>query len=103
MQNYSRRRFIEDALFSSAILATASLGNPMSVRAQTKNTSSNEKLGVMIVGCGGRAGDHINGYLADERVRILYVCDPDVSHAENRAKLIEEKAGYRPKVVADLR
>ena len=103
MQNYSRRRFIEDALFSSAILATASLGNPMSVRAQTKNTSSNEKLGVMIVGCGGRAGDHINGDLADERVRILYVCDPDVSHAENRAKLIEEKAGYRPKVVADLR
>lgn len=104
MRNYTRRRFIEDALFSAAAVAASNgLWIPQSARAQEKKVSPNEKLGVMIVGCGGRSADHISGYLADDRVKILYLCDPDVAHAEDRAKMVEEKAGYRPKIVADLR
>ena len=104
MKNITRRRFVEDTLFSAAAIAASSgFCLPFSLRAQEQKVSPNETLGVMIVGCGGRSGDHINGYLADKRVKILYLCDPDVQHAENRAKLVEEKAGYRPKVIADMR
>lgn len=104
MSSISRRRFIEDALFSAATLAAAGgYVAPRVLRADDKKVSPNEKLGVMVVGCGGRGGDHINGYLGDNRVRILYLCDPDKEHAANRAKMIEDRAGYRPKIVADLR
>ena len=101
--NLSRRRFIEDALFSAAAAAAASGFVAPFARAQEKKTSPNEKLGVMIVGCGGRGGDHVNGYLGDDRVQILYLCDPDRDHAANRAKIIEDKTGRRPKIVADMR
>ncbi|MGI6401324.1 MAG: Gfo/Idh/MocA family oxidoreductase [Thermoguttaceae bacterium] len=106
MRQYTRRRFIEDALLSAVAAASAAsplLNSSQFLRAQDGKISPNEKLGAMIVGCGGRSGDHINGYLADGRVQILYVCDPDVARAESRAQMIEEKAGYRPKTVADLR
>lgn len=85
MRNISRRRFIEDAIFASAAVAATTSGGlllPRSVRAQDK-VSPNEKLGVLIVGCGGRSGSHIGEFLADERVRIVSVCDPDVKHAES--------------------
>ena len=103
MKNLSRRRFIEDALFSAAAAAAAAGCATPLVRAQEKKTSPNEKLGVMIVGCGGRGGDHVNGYLADDRVQILYLCDPDTEHAAAKAKMIEDKTGRRPKVIADMR
>ena len=105
MRNISRRRFIEDAIFASAAVAATTSGAlllPRSVRAQDK-VSPNEKLGVLIVGCGGRSGSHIGEFLADERVRIVSVCDPDVKHANQAADNVEKRAGYRPKVVADMR
>ncbi len=104
MRNISRRRFIEESIFASAALAatTNELWLPKSVRAQEK-ASPNEKLGVLVVGCGGRSGTHIAEYLADERVKIVCVCDPDVAHAKQAADNIEKKAGYRPKIVADMR
>ncbi len=104
MCNVSRRRFIEDALFSAAAFAAASGGLwlPKSVSAQEK-VAANDKLGVMIVGCGSRGGSHISYFLGDKRTQILYLCDPDSKHAENYANQIEQKAGYRPKIVADMR
>ena len=114
MSACTRRSFIEDSLFSAAALAASyGLWLPETVRAQEgqenqeenqeESVSPNEKLGVMIVGCGGRSADHISAYLADDRVAILYLCDPDSERAESRADMVEQKAGYRPKVVADLR
>ena len=105
MRNITRRRFIEDSIFASAALAATTSGSlwlPKPVRAQ-ESVSPNEKLGVLLVGCGGRGGSHMGEYLADERVKIVCVCDPDVQHANQAADNIEKKAGYRPKVVSDMR
>ncbi|MBR2005421.1 MAG: Gfo/Idh/MocA family oxidoreductase [Thermoguttaceae bacterium] len=106
MKSISRRRFMGDALLTAAAAsaATSGLWLPASVRAQdAKKVSANEKFGVAIVGCGGRAGSHIGELLADGRSEILYLCDPDLPRAENRAKDIEKKTGRKPKVVADMR
>ena len=87
MRNITRRRFIEDSIFASAALAATTSGSlwlPKPVRAQ-ESVSPNEKLGVLLVGCGGRGGSHMGEYLADERVKIVCVCDPDVQHANQAA------------------
>lgn len=104
MGNISRRRFIEESIFASAALAatTNGLWLPRPVRAQEK-VAPNDKLGVLVVGCGGRSGTHIGEYLADERVKIVCVCDPDEARAKQAADNIEKRAGYRPKTVLDMR
>lgn len=104
MRSISRRRFIEESIFLSAALAatTNDLWLPKSVRAH-ENAAPNEKLGVAVVGCGGRSGAHISEFLADARVRIVCVSDPDIARAKQAADNIEKKAGYRPKVYVDMR
>lgn len=105
MGNISRRRFIEESIFASAALVatTSGLWTPQLVRGQENNVSANEKLGVLIVGCGGRGGSHVGEYLGDKRVKIVALCDADKQHAEQRANDIEAKSGYRPKVFTDMR
>ena len=92
MRRISRRQFIEDSIFASAALAATSsqLWGPQ--------TSF-----VLIVGCGGRGGSHMSEFLHDKRVKIVALCDPDVQHAKQAADNIEKNAGYRPKIVADMR
>ncbi|MBQ9875319.1 MAG: Gfo/Idh/MocA family oxidoreductase [Thermoguttaceae bacterium] len=104
MRNISRRRFIEESIFASAAAAatTGSLWVARPARAQD-NVSANEKLGVLIVGCGGRGGSHMGEFLGDNRVEIVAVCDPDAQHAKQAADNIEKKSGRRPKIVADMR
>ncbi|MDO5307973.1 MAG: Gfo/Idh/MocA family oxidoreductase [Planctomycetia bacterium] len=105
MSRISRRHFLENALLMSAVASLSATGvaQAVSLRPEDDKVAANDLINVMIVGCGSRGGDHINGYLGDKRVRIAYLCDPDTEHAASRAKLVEDKAGYRPKVVADLR
>ena len=81
MRNISRRRFIEDSIFASAALAATSsqLWVPKAVFSQDKNVSANEKLGVLIVGCGGRGGSHMSEFLHDKRVKIVRNRRPTIS------------------------
>ena len=102
----TRRRFFEDSLLAAAATAAATGMVPLLGQRQTlAQVSPNDKLGVMIVGCGGRGGDHIAGYSKDPRTTILYLCDPDTSRfSEKRLNDIAEKQdGLVPKVVKDMR
>lgn len=45
----------------------------------------------------------MNGFLNEPRCQILYLCDPDVGHANAKADAVEKKTGVRPKIVADMR
>ena len=106
MQSISRRRFMGDALFAAATVSAASNGffAPQRSFAQEKELAANDKLGVMIVGCGGRGGSHVGGFLGEKaRCNIVCVCDPDVNHAKSKADSIEKSTGVRPKIVADMR
>jgi len=105
MSKITRRRFFEDSLLAVAGTAAATglvpLLKPCSATVQI---AANDKLGVMIVGCGGRGGDHINGFGNDPRTAILYLCDPDPRISEKRLSDIAAKqGGLVPKVVRDMR
>lgn len=64
-----------------------------------------EQVKLAMVGCGGIAAAHVNGYhnLVEhgyDRVRIAALCDVNAENASNMADLIETEFGYRPSVYA---
>ena len=104
MKKLSRRAFLSDSFLAAAALsAFGAASKPMKARAQENRISPNEKLGVMIFGCGGRRSDHVLEYLQDERVQIIYACDPDPSQAARIADAVQQQTQVRPKEVRDMR
>ncbi len=65
--------------------------------------SPNEKLGVAVIGAGGRGGEHIKEWINDKRVEIRYLVDADEGTAGRRCDEIEKNQGSRPKMSLDLR
>ena len=104
MAKLTRRAFLSDTFLAAAALsAFASASKPLRTYAQDRQPGPNEKLGVMIFGCGGRGSDHVIEYLNDERVQISSVCDPDPGRASRLADIIQERTQVRPKEVRDMR
>lgn len=96
MRKYSRRRFLSTSLATASALAAA----PLIVRAQAPD----EKLGVAVVGVGGRGNDHLVAYSTDPRTTVLYIVDIDEEIGQKRAKQVAEKQqGVMPTVVRDMR
>ena len=106
MSNMTRRRFFEDSLLVAAAAAsTAGMVPLLQPRFASAQVAANDKLGVMVVGCGGRGGNHIDGFLNDPRTVILYLCDPEPARV-SEAKLnsiAEKQGGIKPKAVKDMR
>jgi predicted dehydrogenase len=92
----TRRQFLRR---SSA--AAASLALPMV--ATSRVLGANEEIRVAVVGCGVRGGTHVAEFGRQAGVRIAAVCDPDRERVAAFAKRVEEKYGYRPAEVADVR
>lgn len=107
MRDFSRRRFLEDGIFAAAAAGAAAYATSDAARTQAQTAEpkvgANEQLAMMIVGCGGRGGEHINSFASKKNVRILYLCDADEAHANSRADEFEKKFGYRPKAITDMR
>ena len=57
MARFSRRRFLEDSMLAAA--AAAAVPVTSAFAGEKQSSSPNEKLGVAVVGCGGRGGDHL--------------------------------------------
>ena len=89
MTRFSRRRFSSGSL---AAAAAVSIGPYVS-----RGQSPSEKLGVAVVGVGGRGGDHLSAFVADPRTTVLYIVDID---EEDRTEAVPEgrgeAAGSRP-------
>ncbi len=106
MTNISRRRFLEDSLLATfaAGAAAAFSGVPQPLlAAAAEKVGANDRLGVLLVGAGGRGADHIKFFANDPRTEIRFVCDPDRAAAEQRCTDIETIQGTRPLAVADMR
>ncbi|NLX54009.1 MAG: Gfo/Idh/MocA family oxidoreductase [Planctomycetaceae bacterium] len=96
MTRYSRRRFLGNSLAA----ATALSMGPYICRGQNLN----EKLGVAVVGVGGRGGDHLNAFIADPRTTVLYVVDADEKVGQRACQRVAEKQpDVAPKYVRDMR
>ena len=64
---------------------------------------ANEKIIVGAIGVGGRGRVHASGLAARPDVEIAFVCEADLSRAEQAAAEVEKAGGKRPTVVQDLR
>ncbi|NQT12489.1 MAG: Gfo/Idh/MocA family oxidoreductase, partial [Planctomycetes bacterium] len=105
MSRISRRRFLEDSMFAVAAAgaAAAGVGGVLPRRAAAK-TSANEKIGVCVVGVGGRGwGSHCREWVEDPRTEIRYLCDPDSTKESKCDQVAEKQGGVRPKFITDMR
>ena len=77
MYQRTRRQFLEDSMFAAAA-AVAAGSTTAALAGQDKlSNSPNEKLGVAVVGCGGRGGSHLNAFSTRPDTEVLYVVDID--------------------------
>ena len=91
--NVTRRTFINRA--TSAAVASALAAAPAR-RAKAETTSANDRLGVGVIGCGGRAGGHLQVWQwlqGKGEVEIVAVCDVYRPRLERVAEHFEAK-GY---------
>ena len=66
--------------------------------------SPNEKLGVAVVGCGGRGGDHLETFVEPRRHRSAVRRRRRRKHRPAAGpSTVAEKQGREPKIVADMR
>jgi len=94
-QSWTRRQFVGASLGT----LVSAVAVPKLLRAE----GSNEKIGIAIIGVRGRGGEHIDAFLADPRVQILYIVDADEKIGQGRVEQIAKAKGFRPKFIRDFR
>ena len=65
--------------------------------------SANERIGIGIVGIGGRGNDHIDAYAADPDARIAGLCDIDQAAVETGVARVRALTGTAPRGYGDMR
>ncbi|HEX3727856.1 MAG TPA: Gfo/Idh/MocA family oxidoreductase, partial [Pirellulales bacterium] len=104
MANRTRRQFLEDSMFAAAAaVAAGSATTALGADEKPRIKSPNEKLGIAVVGTGGRGKDHLGAFATRPDTEILYVVDVDENRAKNQATAVAKKQGREPKIVADMR
>jgi predicted dehydrogenase len=108
--NRTRRQFLEDSMFAAAAAVAAGSTSVFAADAAPKPISPSERLGVAVVGCGGRGSEHLQTFNGRADTEVLYIVDCDENmgrrKAEALAKLAEKnpsKEFHPPKVITDMR
>jgi predicted dehydrogenase len=100
----NRRQFLEESMLAAAAAVSAQSGaSAWAADEQPATDSPNEKLGVAVVGCGGRGSDHLKDFAKRKGTEVLYVVDVDDNIANARAKAVAEMQGRAPKIISDMR
>lgn len=95
MSKVNRRRFIQRSIGTGVgIIAAPYIG---------RTQGANEKLGIAVVGVGGRGNSHIGAFINDVRTEVRVIVDVDETIGNYRCNEIEEKQGKRPILVSDMR
>lgn len=97
MVKISRRQFLEGSM-----LAAAASVPVISVYAQ-RSAGPNGRVGMALVGAGGRGRDHLVSLLALGDVEVTAVCDVDEKSASQAIKIVEAKTGRKPQHYRDFR
>jgi predicted dehydrogenase len=76
-------------------VATASLSGPFIVSASALGAGDrpapSNRLGVGVIGTGGRGGGHVRSLLEEKDVQVLAVCDVDTRHRDGNKKAVEDR------------
>ncbi|MGD9721376.1 MAG: Gfo/Idh/MocA family protein [Pirellulales bacterium] len=100
----TRREFLEQSMLTAAAaVAAGSTASAFAADEPAPSKSASEKLGVAVVGCGGRGADHLQTWVSRPDTEVLYVVDVDDEIGRRRAKAVAEKQGTEPKVIVDMR
>ena len=83
MRNFNRRRFIAQSLTAAGSVAVA----PHILKAK----SPNDKIGVVVVGAGGRGSSHIGYFLGNPSTEIMYIADADEAKRQNWSRPLGAK------------
>src|SRR5580658_9066405 len=75
----------------------------VSMGARAANDSANGKVGIGVIGIGGRGRDHLKYYSKLPDARVVALCDVNTAQTERGAQMIENLHGIKPKVYQDLR
>lgn len=94
MSKISRRQFTA---------ASAAVASTFAIRKSSAAQASNDKIGLAVIGCGGRGGSHIGAFTGMKNAEILYLVDADDAAGARRAADVEKRTGTKPKVVTDMR
>ena len=65
--------------------------------------AANDKVGIGIIGIGGRGKDHIRYYAKLPDARVVALCDVNQAQTERGAQMVEKLQGSKPQVYQDLR
>lgn len=104
MSMRTRREFLEQSMIAAAAAVGAgSATRVLAAEERTPSDSPNGKLGVAVVGCGGRGSSHLGAFSSRPDTEVLYVVDVDENIGNQRAKMVAGKQGRAPRVVADMR
>jgi predicted dehydrogenase len=85
MSNLTRRNFVLSTAAAGAALATA---RPVSA------ALANDEIHLGMIGCGGRAGEHMGVFGKMPGVKIVGVCDPDAKRADDAKKKFPDATSY---------
>lgn len=96
----TRRYFLKIA---AAAGASAVAAEYLVAQDQKQSTSPNEKIGVAVVGAGGRGGEHLSQFSGRKDAEVLYICDVDENVGRARVKGVAERQGREPEFIQDFR
>ena len=89
-----RRTFVKAAAAAAPATAFA---------AGSSVLGANDRIRAAVLGVNGRGQSHMYGLAPIKNVEVSTFVDPDLAIARKRAGEFEEKHGYRPNVVQDMR
>ncbi len=96
----NRRYFLKSA---AAVGAAAVTTQYLQAQDAPKSTSPNEKIGVAVIGAGGRGSSHLSAFSGSSDSEVLYICDVDEAQGGKKVKGVADKQGRTPKLLKDFR
>lgn len=101
MNKLNRRTFLERLVMATGAASFPAMG--WSSTDDQKAASANDRVGIALVGAGGRGRDHLASLMALNDVQVTALCDVDDQSAALALKIVEEKTGTKPAHYRDFR
>jgi len=88
-KHWTRRQFIKNTAITAAGIITA----PNIIAAASERTPANERIGIGVIGLGGRGREVMNVFLAQPDTQVLAVCDVIRERREAGRDQVNQKYG----------
>jgi predicted dehydrogenase len=101
MSRHNRRDFLKYTAAGSLAAATLTVAG---TKASGRVLGANDRIRIAVAGVNGRGMAHLQEYCGlNKKCEVAYIVDPDSRVYASRSKFVEDHAGNKPALVADLR